>query len=140
MKLFTFNFPVLARLVATFLFLHSTRYYYNSILLQLDTITTRYYQNFNSVLAVVQTPLNKVHVICKIKSTPKYNDYTAGATHFELAKKREHVSISRKLLIQWTAYHIALIKVRLSYISVDVKQFNYKEGLTNRSSHPEVFL
>ena len=40
MKLSTFNFPVLARLVATFLFLHSTRYYYNSILLQLDTIRT----------------------------------------------------------------------------------------------------
>ena len=35
-----------------------------------------------------------------------------------------------KLLIQWTAYHIALMKVGLSYIPVDGKQFNYKEGLT----------
>ena len=51
------------------------------------------------------------------------------AIHFEQAR-REYVSISMKLLIQWTAYHIALMKVGLSYIPVNGKQFNYKEGLT----------
>ena len=33
-------------------------------------------------------------------------------------------------LFHWTSYYIALMKVRLGYISIEVKQFSYKEGLT----------